>query len=40
MAIRDQKRGVQRKLFGDHYNYSKVGLNKEKKYMIEEQKNT
>jgi len=31
---------MQKRLFGDHYNYSKVGLNKEKKYMIEEQKNT
>lgn len=31
---------MQKRLFGEHYNYSKVGLNKEKKYMIEEQKNT
>jgi hypothetical protein len=39
-AIRDQRKQFQRRIFGEHYNFSKVGLNKEKKYMIEEQKNT
>lgn len=38
--LREQRRAMQKRLFGEHYNYSKVGLNKEKKYMIEEQKNT
>jgi len=38
--VRDQRKAFQKRLFGDHYNFSKVGLNKEKKYMIEEQKNT
>lgn len=39
-AARDQKKQLQRRLFGDHYNYSKIGLNKEKKYLIQEQRNT
>ena len=34
-VIRDQRKQFQRRIFGEHYNYSKVGLNKEKKYMIE-----
>jgi hypothetical protein len=40
LALREQRRVMQKKLFGEHYNFSKVGLNKEKKYLIEEQKNT
>ena len=35
-----QKKVGQRRIFGDYFNYSKVGLNKEKKYMLEEEKNT
>ena len=27
-------------VFGEHYNYRQVGLNKEKKYLLEEEKNT
>jgi len=34
-AIKDQKKQFQRRLFGEHFNYSKVGLNKEKKYLIQ-----
>jgi hypothetical protein len=40
MQLKDQGKYFQKRIFGEHYNYSKVGLNKEKKYMIEEQRNT
>lgn len=40
MQLKEQKKYFQKRIFGEHYNYSKVGLNKEKKYMIEEQRNT
>ena len=40
LAIKQQRRHLQRKLYGQHYNYSKVGLNKEKKYLLEQQRNT
>jgi hypothetical protein len=39
-AARDQRKQLQKRLFGEHYNYSKIGLNKEKKYLIQEQRNT
>lgn len=39
-ALKQQRKQLQKRLFGEHYNYSKIGLNKEKKYMLEEQKNT
>lgn len=38
--LREQRKAMQKRLFGEHYNYSKIGLNREKKFMIEEQKNT
>ena len=28
MALKEQKKVFKKKLFGDHYNYSKIGLNK------------
>jgi hypothetical protein len=31
---------LKKRLFGDHYNYTRVGINKEKKYLLQEQKNT
>lgn len=40
LAIKEQRKNLQKRLFGEHYNYSKVGLNKEKKYLLEELKNT
>lgn len=40
LALREQRRNLQKKIFGDHYNYSKIGLNKEKKFLLEEQRNT
>lgn len=39
-ALQEQRLHLKRRLFGEHYNYSKVGLNKEKKYLLQEQKNT
>ena len=35
IALKEQRRAMQKKIFGDHYNYSKIGLNKEKKYWKE-----
>jgi hypothetical protein len=35
-----QSKYNQKKIFGEHYNYGKHGLNKEKKYMLEEERNT
>jgi hypothetical protein len=40
LALQEQRKQLQKRLFGDHYNHSKVGLNKERKYLLEEQKNT
>ena len=39
-AIREQRRIKQRKIFGDHYNYNKIGLNKDKKIWMEEQRSS
>lgn len=39
-AIREQKKIYQRRLFGEYYNYNKIGLNKDKKVWIEEQRST
>lgn len=39
-AAKEQKKQLQRRIFGEHFNYSKVGLNKEKKYLMQEQRNT
>jgi len=33
-ALKQQKKQFQRRLYGDHYNYSKIEINKEKKYLI------
>lgn len=30
-----QRKLLQRKIYGDHYNYNRHGLNKEKKYLLE-----
>ena len=38
--VKQERTVMRKKIFGEHYNFSKVGLNKEKKYMLEEQKNT
>jgi hypothetical protein len=34
------RKQLQQKIFGQHFNYNKVSLNKEKKYLIQEEKNT
>lgn len=39
-ALEEQRRLLKKRLFGEHYNYTKVGLNKEKQYLLQEQKNT
>ena len=39
-AIREHKKIQQRKIFGDHYNYNKIGLNKDKKMWLEEQRSS
>lgn len=35
-----QKKVYRKQIFGEHFNYSRVGLNKEKKYMLEQERNT
>lgn len=39
-AVREQRKLLQRRLFGEHFNYQRVGINKDKKYLLEEQRNT
>lgn len=39
-AAEEQRKLLKRRLFGEHYNHTRVGLNKEKQYLLQEQKNT
>lgn len=34
-AMEEQRKLLKKRLFGEHYNYTRVGLNKEKKYLIQ-----
>jgi hypothetical protein len=39
-AGEEQRMHLKKRIFGEHYNYARVGLNKEKRYLLQEQKNT
>ena len=33
-AFEEQRKLLKKRLFGEHYNHARVGLNKEKKYLL------